>query len=414
MKHDTCVFVPRAFAVAALAVIIATGASAQTEKILHSFTGGSDGGFPLAGLIFDSKGNLYGTTQGGGTGGVGSCSGCGTVFELSPGAGGTWTETVLYTFGSSSSFSDGALPTSPLIFDGKGNLYSTTQIGGSSPSQQGTVFELSPGSGGTWTEKVLYSFTGGADGGDPFGSGLVFDGSGNLYGTTSFGGLYGFGAVFELVAGSGGTWTEKVLHSFTGGTDGASPFGSTLILDGAGNLYGVTVQGGLHDYGVVFKLTRGSSSWSEKVLYAFPGGAGGSYPEGNLVFDSTGNLYGEASYIIFELTPNSSGPWTEKTLHSFAGGSDGANPIAGLTFDKAGNLYGTTNTGGAHRGTVFELTPGTSGTWTEKILHRFSSSSGDGVFPQFGTLVIDTTGHLYGTTSQGGTSKNGVVFEVTP
>lgn len=408
MKHDTCAFIVMAFSVA-LAMVLAVGASAQTEAILHSFTGGSDGGFPQAGLIFDSKGNLYGTTEFGGTGG-GFCGTCGTAFELTPGVSGTWTETVLYAFGSTAS-SDGVFPIGPLIFDGKGNLYGAASQGGALGG--GTVFELSPGSSGTWTEKVLYNFTGGADGGFPYGGGLVFDGSGNLYGTTPSGGKYGFGTVFELIPGATGTWTEKVLHSFTGGNDGAYPYGSTLILDSAGNLYGVAGQGGFHDYGVVFKLTRGSG-WAEKVLYAFPGGAGGSFPEGNLVFDSAGKLYGTALYIVFELTPTSSGPWTEKTLHSFTGGSDGADASAGLAFDKAGNLYGTTSSGGAHRGTVFELIPGAGGTWTEKILHRFSSSGGDGVFPQFGTLAIDATGHLYGTTPQGGTSNNGVVFEVTP
>jgi len=404
MRRDRYAFVLTAFVSAALAITMAVAASAQSEKIIHSFVG-SDGAQPLAALVFDSKGNLYGTTVIGGN--DNGCI-CGTVFQLTPSANGTWTEKVLYNFGSASPL-DGVAPDGSLIFDAKGNLYGTTQaaLGG-----QGTVFELSPGSGGTWTEKVLYTFTGGADGGSPVG-GLVFDSLGNLYGTTNLGGAFGLGTIFELVAGSGGTWTEKVLHSFTGGNDGSSPLGGTLIPDSAGNLYGVAVQGGLHDYGVVFKLTRGSP-WSYKVLYAFLGGSGGSYPQGSLVFDGAGNLYGVASFVVFELTPNSTGTWTEKTLHSFAGGSDGANPLAGLIFDRVGNLYGTTNSGGAHRGTVFELIPGTGGTWTEKILHRFSASAGDGVFPLYVVPAIDANGHLYGTTPQGGTSNNGVVFEVIP
>lgn len=403
MKEDTCVLILRALAVVALVMTMAATATAQTEKIIHTFAGGSDGANPVAGLILDSQGNLYGTTTNGGNpfGGI--------VFELSPGVGGTWTKKILHDFGSQT---DGAVLESPLTFDSKGNLYGTTVDGGDTASGSGTVFELSPGSDGTWTEKVLYSFTGGADGAYPT-AGVVLDSSGNIYGTTTNGGTSGWGTAFELVAGSGETWTEKVLHSFTGGNDGGYLSGSTLILDGVGNLYGVAYQGGVHDYGVVFKLTRGSS-WSYKVIYAFPGGCGGSNPAGNLVLDRAGNLYGMASYIVFELSPNSSGTWTAKALHNFAGGSDGANPYGGLAFDKAGNLYGTTGDGGAHRGTVFELIPSSGGTWTEKILHRFSSTGGDGVYPLLTTPAIDATGHVYGTTELGGASNNGVVFEITP
>lgn len=406
MKH-TCVFIP-SFVAFIVVMALAIGASGQTESVLYSFSGGSDGVSSYAGLIFDGNGNLYGTTTGGGTNSTG-CSGCGTVFELSPSSSGTWSEKLLYTFGAL--FSDGASPYGPLVFDKKGNLFGTTISGGS--AGYGTVFELTPGSSGTWTESVLYSFSNGKDGGIPF-FGLVLDSAGNLYGTTESGGLYGFGTVFELIAGTTGTWTEKVLHSFTGGNDGATPVGG-LVFDSVGNLYGLTISGGLHDYGVAFKLTHSSTgNWSAKAIYSFPSGAGGSSPSGNLIFDSTGNLYGTATYIVFELSPNSSGTWTAKTLHNFAGGSDGATAMTGLIFDKAGSLYGTTDTGGYHRGTVFKLTPASDGTWTETILHRFSASGGDGIFPTYGSLVIDAAGHLYGTTPQGGASNNGIVFEVTP
>ncbi len=411
MKQQVCAGIVRWLGVAAMVLTVTTGVIAQTETILHTFTGGSDGGSPQAGLIFDSKGNLYGTTGGGGS--SASCGGCGTAFELVPNSNGTWTENVLYSFGSLQNLGDGANPYGGLTFDSKGNLYGTTTSGGG--SFQGVVFELVAGSNGTWTEKVLYSFTGGNDGGFPYGSGLTFDSSGNLYGMTEAGGVYGFGTVFELVAGSNGAWTEKVLHSFADGNDGQFPFGSTLIFDTAGNLYGVASGGGVHDWGVVFKVTRGSTgNWTEKVLYAFPGGSGGSFPTGNLVFDSAGNLYGGASFIVYELSPTSSGFWTEKTLHAFGGGNDGANLYAGLVFDKAGNLFGTTNTGGTHRGTVFELSPGSNGMWTEKVLHRFSPNGGDGIFPQFGTLVLDASGNVYGTAPQGGSSKAGVIFKITP
>jgi uncharacterized repeat protein (TIGR03803 family) len=401
-------FISRAIAVASVAVALATTTWAQTEAILHSFAGGStDGSYPVGGLIFDSKGNLYDTTYGG----VGSCEvnlGCGVAFELVAGPNGTWTENVLYTFDLSGG---GTLnPSGPLTFDSQGNLYGMSENGGS--QLLGTVFELSPGSGG-WTEKVLHEFQGGTDGSSPFGFGVVLDSAGNLYAAIDTGGAYGFGQVFELVPGTSGTWSKKVLYSFKYLNDGAYPNG-TLIFDKAGNLYGVASYGGTHDYGVVYELTPGSSGkWTEKVLYSFPGGAGGAYPSGNLVFDSAGKLYGATAYTVFELIPGSSGTWTQKTLHTFAGGSDGADLRAGMIFDKASNLYGTTEAGGTHRGTVFELTPGSSGIWTEKILHRFSASGGDGILP-LAPLTIDANGNLYGTTYRGGADGYGVVFEITP
>ncbi len=152
-------------------------------------------------------------------------------------------------------------------------------------------------------------------------------------------------------------------------------------------------------------------------MYAFTGVSTGSSPIGGLVRDAAGNLYGVSSYSVFELTLGSNGVWTQQSLHNFIGGSDGAYPQSQLIFDKSGNLYGTTYTGGNHRGSVFELSPGSNGVWTEKILHRFSPSGGDGVFPGYGgggSLVLDASGNLFGTTAQGGASNAGVVFEVTP
>lgn len=388
-------------------LMFATAGYTQTEAILHSFSGGSDGGVPVGGVILDSSGNVYGTTQGGGAGSMG-CRGCGVAFELTPGSNGAWTEKVLYNFGSV--IGDALAPQGVLAADSKGNLYGISSGGGS--QYQGAVFELSPGAGGSWTESVLYSFPG--TGNVYFlQGGVVLDAAGNLYGVAD-GGTYGFGAVYELVAGSNGTWTEKVLYSFTGGNDGAHVYG-TLLIDGAGNLYGVTASGGSHDYGTVFELIPGTNgNWSEKVLYSLPGGSGGSYPAGSLVMDAAGNLYGEADYIVYELSPNSNGTWTKKSLHSFGGGNDGAVANGGLVMDKNGILYGTTDLGGNHRGTVFMLTPSTTGKWTEKVLHRFSSTGGDGINPAYGTLAIDAAGHIYGVTSWGGTSNQGVVYEVTP
>lgn len=391
-------------ATAVLMVLVAIAASAQSEKILYTFTGHGDGGNPYGGVIADGKGNLYGTTSEGGS------SLNGTVFQLSPGSNGNWSEQILYSFTSSNG--DGFEPLAGVAFDGKGNLYGTTFAGGTSFS--GTVFQLSPGSNGVWTEKVLYSFgASNTDGSGP-GANLVIDSAGNFYGTTRRGGTLGFGTIFKLTPGSNGSWTEKVLHNFTGGSDGANPNGTTLTLDAAGNIYGVSGAGGPHNYGLVFKLSQGSNgAWTEKVLYAFPGGAVGGNPQGGVVLDAAGNLYGVASYSVFELTPGTNGTWAEKSVHNFAGGSDGAYPEAQLIFDKAGNLYGTTSGGGSHKGTVFELSPGANGTWTETVLHKFTGGS-DGIFPGNATLAADASGNLFGTTTQGGTSNVGVIFQVTP
>jgi len=406
MTHG-CGGMSRALAITAVALTLAIAVSAQTETILHSFTAGSDGGEPQDGFVADSKGNLYGTAPFGGT------DNSGVVFELTPNSNGTWTEQVLYNFSGNNGTGDGAGPYSGLVFDSKGDLYGTTVSGGS--AFNGTVFELLPGTNGTWTEKILCNFNGGSNGGSPYGEGLVLDSAGNIYGTTYSGGAYGFGTVFELVAGGSGTWTQTVLHSFTGGSDGASPFGSTPVFDSAGNLYGLAADGGPHDYGVVYQLSRGSNGvWKYRVVYAFLGGASGNGPTGDLVIDSGGNLFGTTKYTVFELIPSSNGTWTEKTLHRFVGGADGATPDAGLVLDTAGNLYGTTYSGGAHRGTVYELIPGSNGTWTEKILHSFSSTGGDGVFPGFATLLVDASGNVYGTTPSGGTSNSGVVFKIVP
>ena len=397
----------RTLVAAILSALASAGVFAQTETIIHTFIGGSDGSSPDGTLIADNNGNLYGTTGGGGPN---STCECGTIFEFIRGANGTWTENFLYAFGQLADRDDGLGPQGPLTFDGKGNLYGTTIAGGSAAF--GTVFELSPGSNGTWTEKVLYNFTNGADGESPY-SGVVLDSAGNLYGTAS-GGTLGFGVIFELSPQSDGTWTEKILHGFTGNNDGGYPTGP-LTFDPAGNLYGIVPLGGARDYGLVFELVHGSNgSWTEKVLHEFSGGSAGSNPIGGVIMDAAGNLYGTASFIAYELSPNSNGTWTAKLLHSFGGGTDGASPQAGLTLDGAGNLYGTTYSGGVHRGTVFELSPDTNGIWTERLLHRFASTGADGIFPDSTGLLLDTSGNVFGTTPRGGTSNAGVLFEIVP
>jgi uncharacterized repeat protein (TIGR03803 family) len=386
----------------AVSLIVATSSSAQTEKILYTFTGSNDGGLPQSGVVFDAKGNLYGTSEIGAAGGL--------VYELTPNSNGTWSEAVLYNF--TFGFGDGEFPIGGLTFDGKGNLYGTTNQGGVYFQSTGTVFELLPGAEGVWSEKVLYSFSGGSDGGNPY-AGVTMDSAGNLFGVTTYGGSQNSGTVFELVAGANDKWTEKVLHSFTGGNDGGQQYGQ-LVADSSGNFYGTTLLGGAHDYGAVFEMSLGLNGiWSEKIVHSFTGGAGGAAPFGNVVFDKSGNLYTEANSSLLELTPSSNGTWTPKTIHNFVGGPDGAVAECGLAFDKSGNLYVMTNLGGQHKGTVFELTPGSNGSWTEKVLHKFAGGS-DGAFPEFANLAIDASGNVYGTTPTSGASNRGVVFQVKP
>ncbi|MGA8878486.1 MAG: choice-of-anchor tandem repeat GloVer-containing protein [Candidatus Korobacteraceae bacterium] len=347
-----------------------------TETVLHAFGMGTDGRYPRGSLVSDLAGNIYGTTQGGGI------YGYGTVFELSPGAGGAWTEKVLYSFGNGT---DGQDPIAGVIMDGAGNLYGTTAEGGIYNNcydglSCGTVFELSPQAGGGWTEKVLYSFGDGTDGQNPW-SGLIMDRVGNLYGTTAQGGIYNncyeglaCGTVFELSPQGGGVWTETVLHSFGNGTDGQRPLVG-VVMDGNGNLYGTTDSGGLYnncDYGfgagcgTVFKLSpMVGGGWAETVLHNFGNGMDGQNPDACLIFDGAGNLYGTTTSggvnslgTVFELSPAAGGDWMETVLHSFGNGTDGVLPYAGVTLDASGNIYGTTSGGGIHAtGTVFEVTP---------------------------------------------------------
>jgi uncharacterized repeat protein (TIGR03803 family) len=422
----------------ALTVALAQPAHAQTpatgggwtEKVLHSFDS-TDGANPNAGLVFDNSGNLYGTTWDGGNSGY-ECNTCGTVFELTPSADGGWAETVLYKFCSLTDCTDGSYPSATLIFDAAGNLYGTTAFGGA--YGWGTVFELTPKHGGGWTEKVLHSFTG-PDGAYP-GGGLIFDAAGNLYGTTSNGGIYACGlsecgTVFELTPTASGGWTEQVLHNFSNSPDGAGP-GGALIFDAAGNLYGPTGGGGTYGVGTVFELTPTGrvGSWTEKVLYSFSNSPDGAGPGGALIFDAGGNLYGTTGSggtygkgSVFELTPTPEEGWTEKVLHSFGNGTDGVAPDAGVIFDTIGNLYGTTQMGGtcqyqggAGCGTVFELMPTRGGDWTEMVLYNFCTQTNclDGMNSYAG-LIFDAAGNLYGTTMYGGANfADGTVFELTP
>jgi uncharacterized repeat protein (TIGR03803 family) len=413
------------FMLLGVAAGVPTDASAQTLTTLYSFAGRpSDGALPEASLIADAAGNLYGTTFGGGSG-----NGYGTIFKLTP----TGTESVLHTF----TGGDGAWPGAALIADAAGNLYGTTTGGG---LNFGTVFKLTLNADGTYTHGVLHTFTGyPSDGAVP--RGLIADAAGNLYGMTTAGGGsacfdYGCGTVFKLTPNLDGTYSESVLYNFTGSSDGLYPFGD-LIADAAGNLYGTTAYGGGsgcdgYGCGTVFELTPNlDGTYSETVLHNFTGGRDGAKPVAvRLLADAAGNFYGTTSEgggshacatgcgTVFKLTPNLDGTYSESVLHSFDGGSEGQTPYAGLIADAAGNLYGTTYAGGVILsdcrgwcGTVFTLTP----TGTLRVLHSFTFS--DGANPVAG-LIADAAGNLYGTTAAGGGSACpdfgcGTVFKQT-
>ena len=333
------------------------GSGGWNENVIYSFPlGGADGSNPNGSILFDSVGNLYGTTFHGGAG----CypDGCGVVFELSP-AGGSWKETVLYDFAGGT---DGAYPVGALIMDSAGNLFGTTRSGGSAGG--GTVFELSP-SEGVWKEQVIYN-SGTNAYGIGIAEGLSADAAGNLYGAN-------YDSVFDLSPNGNGGWNFSVLHTFTGHVGHDNVFGAvgTPVFDRAGNIYGTTLVGG--PWGVVYKMTPGKKGkWKEKAIHAFSG------------------IYGA---------------------------HDGASPAGALVIDAAGNVYGTTSRGGTNHseGTVFELVaPVGTGRYEHKVLWNFGAS-GDGSSPS-NDLIRDSAGNLYGTASSGGSSPSeaGVVFEVTP
>ena len=331
---------------------------------LYGFAGGSDGEGPTARVIVGPNGSLYGTTYAGGGTGCSDGYGCGTIFNLRPSPSVCraalcgWDETVLYRF---TGGSDGANPLlGDVIFDQAGNIYGTTQNGGSANcggTGCGTVFELSPNGGG-WTEKVLYSFTGaGGDGANPY-SGVIFDQSGNLDGTTRQGGPAANGTVFRLTP-NGSSWTENILYGFPSINDGYWPYGG-LMLDHSGNLFGTTSSGGLNGGGTAFEVT---TSGSVDVFFNFAGPAYGG-PYGTLTSDAAGNLYGVAyddgaygNGSVFKLTPTVNG-WSYTDLYDFTGGTDGRCPYGGALLDAQGNLYGTAAAGGQYDvGVVWELTP---------------------------------------------------------
>lgn len=391
--------------------------AASTHKLLYSFSGKPDGANPYGPLIFDSAGNLYGTTWSGGT------NGFGTVFKLTL-SGGKWTETVLHNF--SGDPNDGSNPESRLVFDKSGNIYGTTWYGGQWAS--GTVFELSPRSDGTWKQTILVSFNccnGSGDAANP-NSGVFLDANGNIYGTTEYGGdvilCYGdeagCGAFFEL-SPSGSGWKETVLYSFAQTPDAALPWGD-LIQDKAGNFYDTSLFGGAQEYsGTVFELSpAGGGGWTESVIYTDENGEGIDNELGGLIFNSQGNLYGVGGSGVFELVKSPEG-WKETNLYKFGNPPAPSNPYAGVVLYKNSILYGTTDWGGGGGescqtngcGTVYELRK-INGAWQEHTLYNFSNPV-NGAEPQ-AAVVLDSAGNLYGTTVNGGAYGNGTVYEITP
>lgn len=396
---------------AALLCTATSGEAKVKETNLYAFTGGNDGSFPHAGVIGDSKGNLYGVTSSGGA------NHSGVIFELSPPAKGetAWTQTTLYSF---TGGNDGSNPQAALMMDAKGNLYGTTYSGGASGN--GVVFELAHKKAkGTWTYRTLWSFTGGNDGGVPAGS-LSMDSAGNLYGSTTQGGTGVVGTVFEL-SPNGKKWSESVLYNFTGNNDGGEPMGNVLIGQD-GNLYGTTAGYGQFNYGVVYKLTaQGGGNWGFSVLHAFAGGSDGEVPRDGLIQDANGTLYGatagfSASYgNVFQMSADGS---NYNVIYTITGGQGftGNGPWQTVTMGADGTIYGTTYADGmSSSGEVFQLTPQSGNTWTPKILYTFPGGAG-GQY-SYSKVWLDKLGRLYGTT-YGAAGQSGffpgTVWQVKP
>jgi len=393
-----------AFSVVAL-TLATTAWAGPKYKVLHAFGAGKDGAGLYGGLVFDQQGNLYGGSSGGGD------YGYGTVFQLSPGGNGAWTERVLRSFRNNDP--DGDEINGSLTVDAVGRLYGATTFGGGSYTY-GTVFQMTP-QAHRWAFRVIHRFGRNDKADDPFG-GVIMDAAGNLYGVG--------GCAFELSPGDGG-WKETVLHQFTGQNGDGSGAYAGLIMDAAGNLYGQTEHGGTSKNcgggcGTVYQLQRTSGGWKEHILHDFDtGGDNMAFPVGALLLDKTGDLYGTAgggTYAhgaVYKLTRLASGHWKTAIQYSFKGGANGDGPGGGVVMDKAGNLYGTTVGGGTGCGcgVVYKLAPGTKGKWKYTVLHSFSGY--DGAQPA-AQLVLDRKGNLYGTTITGGAGGYGVAFELTP
>jgi uncharacterized repeat protein (TIGR03803 family) len=382
-----------------IAILPATS-SAQVYKKLFTFDSQNVGIYPNGSLVFDSGGNLYGTTNGGGPACSSSSSGCGLVYELSP-SGSTWTETILYAF----SGTDGSFPTAGVVLDAEGNLYGTTSNGGA--YNKGAVFELSPTASG-WQERVLYSFTGAGDGHNP-NYGVILDAAGNVYGTTSLGGSNHQGVLFQLT-NSGSSWTENVLLNFNS-ANGTGP--SPLAFDSGGNLYGTFGGNGkkydTYRVGSIYELSpNGSGGWTHSIFFTFQSPyTTGTDPAWGVAFDSSGNLYGTTNGAIpigdiagqlFELSAPS---WTESNLYQLQDTTTthGQREVFSgpLTIDALGNVYAAVADNGSgiylpNDGFIFRIGPSGSATFTFPLLQP-----ADRIYP-LGGLAVDGNGNVYGAT----------------
>jgi uncharacterized repeat protein (TIGR03803 family) len=411
-------------------------ATAQSEQVLYSFQGdygSGDGSHPEAPVIFDSSGNLYSTTNVGDSqneGTVFELSSNGGSWNETQLFG------FEHTCNGVENFCTGILPTTPLVFDTAGNLYGTTYEGGPDGWGTVFELIRPVVANNPWTEVILHNFTGASDGGIPEGGLLIDSqgnlygvaGEGGILSDCAM----GCGTVFKLTP-SGSSWTFRVLHSFTGTNvngDGNAPVGE-LVRDSANNLYGVTSFGGQYNQGSVFRISLGSTI-TESVLYSFQGGsADGSEPLAGVIRNSSNTLYGTTAGggtgscigigcgIVYQISPPSvnGGAWTETVLHNFTGGTDGRSPFDRLVLDSGGDLYGTAGAGGSAScdcGVVFKLVPAPAGGWVEVVLYAFAGAP-DGAGPEAGVTLKNNV--IYGTTYAGGTGVNGgqgTVFSITP
>jgi len=397
----------RGLMMAVLLFALGLTVDAQTFTVLHSFSGGADGNGPEGLVGVDRGGNVYGSAPSGGSRAGTICDalgGCGTIFRASL-KNGAWIFNPIYTF----TGEDGGQPWAGVTVGPEGAIYGTTLFGGGNQCGGmgcGVVFKLTPPPSFChmalcpWTETILYR----PDGTTPSGfyGGVTLDAAGNVYGMTSFGGTGNSGTVYKLTPTGGNNYSFSVLYNFQGSTDGADPLGN-VTRDAAGNIYGITTFGGAHDDGTVFKLVREAGGYTFQLLYTFTGQGDGADPEGNVVLDSAGNLYGATGNLggIFQITP--SGVFT--LIDPILGGTQA--PIA---IDSAGNLYGTTYAGGSHDdGSVFEVTYA-NGSWTHNILYSFGGFGG--ALPLSG-IAFDASGNLYGTSTFGGMNGAGTLWQLT-
>jgi len=435
--------VGKGLAVAAVTVVLVAGSRcAAQETVLHTFIDKSDGYGPGGGLTFNAKGDLFGTASFGRR----TASADGTVFKLTPKTGGGFAFQTIHGF--SQATGDGGNPSSAVVFDSEGNLYGTTPNGGAGC---GIVYELSPPAtaGGEWTETILYEFNPqgmgigippGNDGCNPSGR-LIFDKAGDLFGGTFNGGgglnnifcANGCGTTYKLHLANG-KWTETILHRFTGegAPDGANPSGG-LAFDKAGNLWGATAfggagnsstcgdpNGGMGMCGTVFELTPSTDgTWTESTLYSFVDASTGWNPFSGVILDQAGDLVGTTENggsalqgTVFAITPETGGQVTERLIHEFSGETDGTFPQSGLTLDAAGALYGVVTFGGGTAfeceensgggcGIVYKLTPGSDGAWTETKLYTFLGGT-DGALPEDDGIALGPNGEIFGTAGAGG------------